>query len=323
MSTLAMVARITFFKVRDREKLIIRKPNSIRIEEGWKMLTDTASIILPRNVDYFDKFNVKAVFQSGDPVTIELGYNGNYVTEFTGYVKRVSAGIPIIIECEDEMYKIKKLPVHKSYRSIRLPNLLNEIVPGYQVDALEIDLGALRFVKTNVGAVLEFLKQEYSLYSYMKYGQLVVGKIYQDDEVEPIQLHLEKNVVDNALNYKRKEDVIIKINAVSTLSDGSKIEVTVGDEDGENRQLSYYGIVSKEALKALADQDLKKYKVDGYDGFVEAFGIPQIKHGNKVQVQSGLYPDREGVYYVEEVITTFDDSPQYHREVKIGEKVTV
>jgi extradiol dioxygenase family protein len=153
--------------------------------------------------------------------------------------------------------------------------------------------------------------------------KLVCGKIYADDsDSETVELHLEKNVVNNDLNYKDKEDVLIRINAVSTLKNGDKIEVTVGDETGEERQLSYYGIEIEAELTKLANEDLKKYKVDGFTGSVKAFGIPFFKHGMKVNLESDLYPDRNGLYYVEETIVDFNDTPNYRRKGQLGDKVT-
>lgn len=320
---LAMVSKITFPATEYREELILKKINAVRIESGWKMLTDTATITFARNVPYFNRHKVKETFRKGDPVKIELGYNGNYVTEFEGYISHVSADIPIVIKCEDEMYQLKKLPVNISLPATSLKKLLQTILPGYEIDALEVEIGPQRFPKTTVAKVLEKLKDDYSLYSYMKGKQLVCGKIYADDSaLAPIKLHLEKNVVNNDLNYKNKEDVLIRINAVSTLKNGDKIEVKVGDESGEERQLSYYGIEIKAELTKLANEDLKKYKVDGFTGSVTCYGIPHIKHGNKVAVKSDLYPDRDGTYYVEETVIDFNDSPEYRRKIQLGDKVT-
>jgi hypothetical protein len=157
----------------------------------------------------------------------------------------------------------------------------------------------------------------------MKGKQLVCGKIFADDtDLVPVKLHLEKNVVNNDLNYKNKEDVLIRINAVSTLKNGDKIEVKVGDESGEERQLTYYGIEVKAELTKLANEDLKKYKVDGFTGSVTCYGIPHINHGNKVELKSDLYPDRDGTYYVEETIIDFTDNAEYRRKVQLGDKVT-
>jgi hypothetical protein len=327
---LAMVCKITFAATESRPELILRNVNAVHIESGWKRLTDTAEITLPRKAIYLEQgkttvsfYEVKEYFKRGDAVIIELGYNGNYVTEFTGYITHVSADIPIKIKLEDEMYQLKKLPVNISFKTTSLQKLLKEIIPGYEVDALEVELGSLRFAKTTVAKVLEFLKDEYSLFSYMDGKKLVCGKIYADDsDSETVELHLEKNVVNNDLNYKDKEDVLIRINAVSTLKNGDKIEVTVGDETGEERQLSYYGIEIEAELTKLANEDLKKYKVDGFTGSVKAFGIPFFKHGMKVNLTSDLYPDRNGLYYVEETIVDFNDTPNYRRKGQLGDKVT-
>jgi len=317
-----MSAKITFLKTDSRKEIVIKKITSVKIESSWKMLTDKATIVLPRKVKYFDINNIKSTFKKGDPIKIELGYDGKLIKEFEGYVTKVSADIPIVIECEDEMYQLKKIPVNISLKSSSLQNLLNKIVPGYSVDALEVEIGSQRHAKSTVAKVLKYLQEEFSLYSYMKGKQLVVGKVYADDsDVEPIRLHLEKNVVNNDLNYKSKEDVLIKIIAVSTLKNGDKIEAQIGDEDGEERQLSYYNIELKAELEKLAKEDYKKYKVDGFDGTVKLFGIPIIRHGYKVELKSDLYPDRNGTYYVERTIIDFDDSPQFRRTIQLGDKV--
>ena len=325
-----MVCKITFLATATRPELVLRKVNAVHVESGWKRLTDTAEITLPRKAIYLEQgktkvnfYQVKEYFKKGDPVIIELGYNGVYVKEFEGYITHVSADIPIKIKCEDEMYQLKKLPVNISLQKTDLPKFLKKIVPDYEIDALEVQLGSLRFAKTTVAKVLEYLKDEYSLYSYMKGKTLVVGKVYADDsDAAPIKLHLEKNVVNNDLNYKDKEDVLIRITAVSTLSNGNKIEVTIGDETGEERQLTYFGIEIKAELTKLAKEDLKKYKVDGFTGGLKAFGIPFFNHGMKVDLESDLYPDRNGLYYVEETVVDFNDTPEYRRKGQLGDKVT-
>ena len=320
--TLAMVARITFAATDARGELVLKKPTAITIDKSWQQLTDLATITMPRNVRDFEKTKVAELFKKDDPVKIELGYNGNYVTEFEGYIAKVSADVPVKIECEDEMRIISKIPVNASMPKTTLAELFKKLLPNYDVDALEVEIGTVRFSKTNMGAVLNFLKDDYSLYSYMKGKTLVCGKVYADDsDVAPVNLHLEKNVVNNSLNYRAAEDVRIKITAVSTLSNGTKLEATVGDEDGDERQLTYYGIEVLADLQRLANEDLKKYKVNGFDGSVATFGIPFIDHGYKVNLSSFQYPERNGTYYVERVKIDFDASPQYRRTIELGDKV--
>lgn len=99
--TLAMVSKIVFPETSIHGEIIIRKCNSVRIESSWELLTDTATIVLPRNVRDFDKLNVKQVFKKGDPVQIYLGYDENLLLEFEGFISEVSADIPIKIKCDD------------------------------------------------------------------------------------------------------------------------------------------------------------------------------------------------------------------------------
>lgn len=319
---LTMVAKITFPENRGRKEIIIKKPSAVTIQSSWKRLTDVATVYLPRNVKFFDKNKVKEVFRSGDPIKIELGYNGQLTSEFTGFIRRVSADTPIVIDCEDAMFKLKRQKVNVSYKSIMLEDLLKSIVTGYKIDALEVNIGSVRYANTTVSEVLEDIKQNLGLYSYMKEDTLVCGKIYADDtDINTINLHLEKSVANNTLEYLNADDVLIKLIAVSTDPKGKKTRVEVGDDDGEQRKLTYFNIASKEDLKILAEKDLKKYKVDGYKGAVATFGIPFISHGSKVNLISDLYPERNGVYYVERVDISFDSSPMFRRNVQLGEKV--
>jgi hypothetical protein len=263
---------------------------------------------------------VKTIFRRGRPVTIEFGYNQEYITEFTGYVTQVSANIPIEIECEDEMWNLKQLPVNVSYRSVQLDTLLNEIAPGYDIDALEgVTLGGVRFSKTNVAEVLNELRKEpYKLFSYMKGKQLVCGKYYADDtEAETVNFHLERNAVSNDLNYRSAEDIILKLKGTSVLSNGSKIEAELGDDGGDNFNLTYYNIELKAELTKLMQKDYDLKKRGGFDGSFTSFGIPSVTHGLKVELESTLYPDRSGIYYVEAVKKRFENA-SIRQEITLG-----
>lgn len=309
--TYAMNARLTFAAFKDASELIINKVSSIEVESSFKLLTDKAIITLPRNVKFFDKNKVKDVFRRGRPVKIEFGYNGEYILEFEGYVTQASANIPIEIHCEDEMWKLKQLPVNVSYKSVSLQKLLNDIASEYDVDALEgVTLGGVRFSKTNVAEVLDKLKKDpYKLYSYMKGKQLVCGKYYADDtDLETVNFHLERNAVSNDLNYRSAEDIILRLRGVSVLSNGSKIEAVIGDEGGDNYQLTYYNIKLKAELERLMQKDYDLKKRGGFDGSFVSFGIPSVRHGMKVNLDSSLYKDRSGIYYVEAVKKRFENA---------------
>lgn len=321
--TLALNAEVIFQKTDHRPGVVLYRVSEITVDSSWKQLTDRATLTFPRKLKYFDTYKVRDVFRIGDPVQIKFGYNGVLNAEFSGYITDVSADIPVKIKLEDEMWKLKQIPVNFSAANIDLKKLLTKICPGYSIDALEgVQLGGVRFSNTTVAKVLEKLKNDWGLYSYMKGKQLVCGKYYVDDShADKLRFHLEKNCVSNSLNYRRKEDVLISITAVSTLPNGEKIEVKgIGDKNGRQQTLTFYNIEVKAELERLAKIEYKKQKKDGFDGEFVGFGIPIVRHGLKVELTSELYNDRDGVYYVDGVHKTFGRGG-IRQSVQLGDKV--
>lgn len=310
--TLPMNCRIIFAKNDRRPEIVLTQVTEIIVESSWTLLTSTAEIVIPRKVKFFDKNSVRDTFRRGDYVTIAFGYNGKNNLEFKGYITEVSADIPISIKLQDEMWKLKQIPVNFSSPNISLKELLTQIATGYKIDALEgVQIGSVRFPKTTVAAVLEKLQQDpWKLNTYFKTVNdtlvLVCGKYYADDSSEPkVNFHLERNCVSSSLNYVRKDDVLILIKGVSTLTNGTKIEVEFGDKDGQTRQLTHYNKTKKE-LEVLVKLDYEKSKQDRFDGSFTAFGIPSVKHGQKASLTSSLYKDRNGTYFIEGVTKSFN-----------------
>src|SRR5690554_3993315 len=122
--TLTMCCRVVFHKNERREEIELMKVHEITFTSGFKEMISKGVLSLPRNVADFDKRAVSEVFQRGDALTIYFGYDKNLVQEFTGYISRVSADIPIRIEFEDEMFKIKQMPVNYSAKNATLESLL-------------------------------------------------------------------------------------------------------------------------------------------------------------------------------------------------------
>jgi len=298
----------------------IRRVGSVVIEQGWKQLTGKAEITLPRNVPDFEKRKIREVFRRGDRVEIWLGYNGSLVREFTGYIVTASADIPVAIRCEDEAYALKPIAVNYSRADTGLKEMLQDICPGYTVNAREgIRLGGVRWSKTNVGAVLEQLANEWGLYSHMEGSTLVCG-IYHDTAAEALPIDMERQGVSNSLNYRNSEDILVKVQARSILANGEVVDVTVGEEGGDLLTLDYYNISVKAELEVLARADYERRKRGGFDGTLSLFAIPGLKHGSRVTLTSNVYPDRNGDYYIDEVRKVLDTSG-YRDEITLGERL--
>jgi len=302
-----MTAYIAFPKNARRDGFAIRRATAVHVESGWELLTDVATITLPRNVKEFNiKDGIKRMFQRGDEVTIDLGYDGKNVREFTGYVTKVGGGWPVKLECEDEMWKLKQVPVNMAY-SGTLDGLLKAILPaGMKHEASDIKLEKLKLVKMTVASVLSWLKDQYGIYSYFVDGKLISGKIYLDDTDE-VKLDFNQNVKVNQLEYVRADELRIKVSVTSVRPDGSKLTVTAGDEDGQESKFEYYGKHTEAELKAIAALNVERLKVDGYQGTCTLWGLPVIRHGMRASLKSRQYPEQDGKHFIDKVVTDWDD----------------
>lgn len=319
--TLTMAAHITFGSAHGRPELSMRRVSSVRIESSWSEFTDRAEIVLPRKVRDFQKYKIGEVFQVGDPVVIRLGYGTEQLpVEFEGYISDVGEGIPVKLMCENEMFRLKRGNVLISKAHTTLRELLKAIAPGYKIDCPDMPLGAVRYSNVAPIKVLEDLKNEAGISTYFDKKVLRSGIIYADQSDKPtVKVLLEKNAVSENLNKRSSSTEKVTIKAISLLNNGKKLEVKVGDEGGTSVKRIYHGIEVEAELRKQAENDLKKYKVDGFDGSVILFGIPRVEHGMKIELNSQIYENIKGTYYIDKVIKEFSPNG-YRQEVSIGGK---
>lgn len=317
-----MCSHIIFPAFRGRRELNVYAVNSVKTENSWKMLTDKAEIVLPRKVRDFRNNRISELLREGDPVEIRLGYNGELHTEFTGYITKVSAGIPVKIQCEDEMYALKRRTVSVSLKGAQLKTLLREIASGYEVDCYDgVELGTVRYSNVTAAQVLEDVVKKTGMRAYFDGKVLRCGKVYGDQSDEPpVNVYLERNAVSEELNRKDGGELKIQVKAISVLKGGKKLEVKVGDAGGTMKQLSYVGITAKAELEKTARADYERLKKKGFDGKVVLFGIPRIVHGQKINLKSELCPELSGTYYVDKVTKEFSDSATYRQTIELGDE---
>lgn len=270
----------------------------------------------PTHIETAEKIKV------GDPVEIRLGYDTQMNTEFTGYVKRLNYKVPLEIECEDEYYKLRSVNCVFSKKETSLRQCLSAILPAIKLGTC-VDLTLKNFIVNNKPGswVLGVLKQEYGLTAFFDVnGNLHVGKAH-DVQGDPVKYRLRYNVIkDDDLKFQLAEDVRLKVKAICYYKDGTKIEGELGEEGGENKTLYYYDVKDAKELKALAQEELKRYSFDGYRGRIETFLIPFALPGMVAQLEDPVYQERSGNYYIESVDVSFGTGGA-RRNVEIGIKV--
>lgn len=301
------------------------KVNSVSIKSSRKNFGDKASIELGNLQGRLEK---EIVY--GSPVTIKLGYDEELYEEFTGYVASVSPKLPLLIECEDEMYPLKRQTiVPKSWRSVKLKELIEYIAPGAVVNTYDITLSPFRIDKTvkSKAEALMKIKDEFGLDVYFRGKQLFVGLPYSEKMGEVYHSFLRKlsngtytaNAKMESLQYKKKEDMKITVKAISINSKNEKTEVEVGDKNGETHTLHFYNLTKSE-LEKMATSKIDSLKYEGYRGTFKAFGLPMVKHGMIDHLDDFKYPERAGSFYIDSVDTTYDGDSGFKRTIELGKK---
>lgn len=318
---LAVNVEIEFPASRGRQALLLRSCSSFKVESSWMELTDRAEVVLAKRI-YLEDKKLFEFLKSGDTIIIRGGYNGEYHEEFRGYITEVHDDLPVMIKCEDNMYVLKRSKCHISLKETTLAGFLKQIVPGqFKIDAADMNIGSIYQPNKTVSEVLLWLKDEKGIYSYFVGDTLISGKYYEDNkDSEKVKYEFTKNIIENDLKYRRKDDLKIKVKAIGSLTNGVKIVEEVGDDGGQVVQLNFTRVSDKSDLKKQAQKELDRLKIDGYQGGLVSFGIPMVKHGYVAEIINHDNADRNGNYYVEAVTTTLSNNGAYRRQVKIGKK---
>lgn len=227
--------------------------------DSWADLTNKAKITLPKSVYVRDgagqlvslsgpNINIGGfstnvpLFLKGDKVTIEGGYkyfdiqgNEKRTTSilFTGYISQVTSRKPIVLECEDNMWKLKQIIApNKVYpATATLEDILKDLLAGtdFTVNALtQTTFGSFRTQNETVCEVLARLRKDYHFESYFRGNELRSGAIVylESDALSSGKkiFKFQQNIISDELEYRRKDD--IRLSAIAYSVNKTELETT-------------------------------------------------------------------------------------------------
>ena len=321
MAVLAMCAHLVFAATDARSRIEIRKVSSVAIDCSVQAPCQSATVTLPRNIRAFNNGRLQELIRRGDPVQVSLGYNGDLQLEFDGFVESISADVPVVIKLRDRLWTALQRPFNKAYANAFLPAVVRDLVgPEFKVEAMEASIGPIRFEQTTVARALKTLKDDYGMVSYLKGDTVYCGVLYAA-QAPVVKYRMELNVKSSDLKFRTAEDVKMRVVATSVQAKGKKkLKVEVGDPEGERKSIPFYGITSEAELRKLALASLDKFKYSGYQGSFTGYGSPLCRFGDKVDLSSTLYPERDGQYLAEAVKVEFSDAPSFERNVTLAQR---
>lgn len=187
--------------------------NRYEATSSWDTLTDTAKVVIPKNVVGKDLqgndvpltgtnidigFGDNPLFLRGDKISIQAGYW--YIDEmqqerqavrliFDGYINKVMSKLNITLECEDNMWLLKQIPAPDKVwgGGQSMQSILTECLKGSKFTALggtvntqsktsvTFDIGTFFTKGETVAQVLARIRRDLKIGSYMKGNELRIG----------------------------------------------------------------------------------------------------------------------------------------------------
>lgn len=341
--------------------------------DSWRDFTNDGTVTVPKNLYVRDAnnklvplfgtnvniggFTDSPLLMRGDKVIIDYGYRyffkgreifeGTYDTAkdehlFEGWISEVTSKKPIQFKIEDNFWKLKQLPAPTKTYSAKttLEEILVDLLKGtdFTVNTTtKTTFGEFRVGNETVAEVLGRLRKTYHFESYFRRNELRCGiMVYLESEAKRHTFTFQQNIIEDQLDYKRKEDLVLSIVASNCIEESTgkttkegtektkktRLEVLVtlrngSDEPtyfikkkgedyppntgGERMTMPYPFAKSMDELKSAALTELRKYYYSGFKGRFTTFGIPFVKTGDNVQIVDPVLPERNGLYKVKSV----------------------
>ncbi|MBA3830136.1 MAG: hypothetical protein H0X33_14445 [Taibaiella sp.] len=326
-------------------RFAFKSVHEVRIKRSLLTHVDTATIRLPSRARVKCKIGssqpqtvtVGNLWQDGDPVTIELGYNGDLREEFRGFIKRRDLSYPLEIECEGYSYQMRRNSITRTWKSISCADLLKAAIVDTYIKKiicpadtvftnLQITDGTgadiIESIKKNTAGALSvfFIEPDVLwcglVYTPYQQGQDAFG-------LGQVKYRIGYNVVqDNGLKERTLKDNQVQHIYVHKTQKG---ELLYGKSSVFFQQIRKYkkflnNLAQALHLKECAQENMLRDNYTGYDGSITPFLQPYCLPGYTALLKDSRYPEKDGIYMVEATEVIFGVQGA-RRIVQIGPKV--
>ena len=291
---------------------------SIHIESSVQVLSNSAKIELPREfrnaVDEVGKSiniagkSILDFIKRGDSVKIEFGYDGDLQTEFEGYITKIGAELPLLLECEDEMFQLKKAPrITKFIKSGKLIDILKAVIPAnYTIESnAEYSIGKWLIEDATPYNVLEELREKAGIRAYFKNPTTLCVGMIVDFKAEAVhKFNFSENVRrGSSLKFEQKESKPVFLTVESKQANGTVLKVSTGEKGGDEKTMKLWPNMTESELKLWAEKQQTSVSYSGFEGSLDSWCYPRTKPGDAAQLYRPYYKDRhqDGRYFIESV----------------------
>lgn len=303
---------------------------SCEVVTSMKNLTDTAKIVLPRNLKFKEK-NISDYLHRGDRIEIKLGYGESLETVFKGFLTGVKTGTPVTLECEDAAWLLKQKTVKNLYyEKFSLSAFISEHLPELTDKTIaDVNLGEMRISgEVSLARVFDYLMKNYPLRFFFRNGRFY-GILPQTELInsKTIKFTYGKNIISDNLKYTLAKDVKIAIIAKVITKDNKSLKVTEPAEaereqsEYEFRTFFYPDAVNESQLRQYAQKEIKNFKTDKMEGNFTAFGIPFVRFGDIVAINDEVHPERNNKKFVVDGVTYTFGTEGYRQKIYLENEI--
>jgi hypothetical protein len=311
---------------------------SIHIESSVQVLSNTAKIELPRefrnavneagkSINIAGK-SILDFMKRGDAVKIEFGYDGDLQNEFEGYITSIGAETPLVLECEDEMFQLKKAPrITKFIKSGKLIDILKAVLPAkYTIECnADYSIGIWLIEDATPYNVLDELRDKAGIRAYFKNPTTLAVGMIVDFKAETVhKYNFSENVRRGSnLKFQEKESKPIFLTVESKQANGSVLKISVGEKGGDEKNMKLWPNMTKAELQLWANKQQTSVSYSGFDGTLDGWCVPRTKPGHAVQLSRPYYKDRhqDGRYFIESVTIDVNGSDGIKRANNLSYKL--
>lgn len=324
-------------RVRIADRLEFTVCKSIEIDRSIKDLTATATLELPRELrnasDAHGKSvsiegkSIKDFIRRGDFISIAFGYDGNTETEFEGYITSISAGVPLKLECEDEMFQLKQTErITKHITSGDVQEIIEAVLPDkYRLKMKETyNVGPWLIENATAYEVLDDLRKNVGLsIHFLDVKTLKAGLPIDFETNNDVPFNFSENIrAGLSLVFKSKEDRKLEVTVNSKQSNGQTNTFSYGEKGGDTETITFPGLSQKECEEWAKRQHGKK-SFEGFEGTFDSWCMPRTKPGDVAKIVRPFYGDRhqDGKYLIEAVSVLVSGEVGIRRKNEISYKL--
>jgi hypothetical protein len=303
----------------------LRDVQSVEVSHTWRELTGRATIRFPRT-RALREGDLRTLFPIGAPVSIRLGYDQVFATEFLGYVLSIKPAENVEIVCENEAFALKRISATGATAAGKLDTLIRKVLPtGILVATIpDITIGPWRYARDTPAQIITRACRQLGLFPFFRLrganearvSRLYVGRPYTDADRRTVKVNLQRDVPSNTLEFRQAADNPLELTAINYLRSGKVQTLVLGEKGGAARTAHWYGLAEAN-LQREAEAVLSRMRFDGYSGDLIAYGLPYVQQGDILQLTDQLEPTRSGSYYVDATKVSFGDGG-YRRHITLG-----